>query len=172
MTRPDTAFTGPELCARPARDGVADLRRGDLSPAEVLAASAQRMDQVEADVNAMPTRCIARAQAAIADLPGYAAQNAGHAAWLAGLPIAIKDLMPVAFVTADMAGALDSPLYGMFDLFSSPGRDWSFIVRGEAGEQRMLPYIVARDREGFKAANGIGVLPDHGFADAAEGDER
>jgi transcriptional regulator GlxA family with amidase domain len=59
-----------------------------------------------------------------------------------------------------------SALYGMFDLFSSPGRDWSFIVTGEAGEQRMQPYIVARDRQSFKAANGIGVSPDHGFADA------
>ncbi len=28
-----------------------------------------------------------------------------------------KDLLPVSFVTADMAGALDSPLYGMFDIF-------------------------------------------------------
>ncbi|MGM0678063.1 MAG: efflux RND transporter permease subunit [Pseudomonadota bacterium] len=27
-----------------------------------------------------------------------------------------KDLLPVVFVTADMAGRLDSPLYGMFDL--------------------------------------------------------
>ena len=37
-----------------------------------------------------------------------------------------------------------SALFGMFDLFSSPGRDWSFIVTGEAGEQRMRPYVVAR----------------------------
>ncbi len=28
-----------------------------------------------------------------------------------------KDLLPVVFVTADMAGDLDSPLYGMFDVF-------------------------------------------------------
>lgn len=28
-----------------------------------------------------------------------------------------KDLLPVSFVTADMAGHLDSPLYGMFDVF-------------------------------------------------------
>ena len=28
-----------------------------------------------------------------------------------------KDLLPVVFVTADMAGDTDSPLYGMFDLF-------------------------------------------------------
>ena len=29
-----------------------------------------------------------------------------------------KDLLPVVFVTADMAGDLDSPLYGMFDLLA------------------------------------------------------
>ncbi|MFW5427279.1 MAG: efflux RND transporter permease subunit [Methylophagaceae bacterium] len=28
-----------------------------------------------------------------------------------------KDLLPVVFVTADMAGDLDSPLYGMFDIY-------------------------------------------------------
>ena len=31
-------------------------------------------------------------------------------------PIFHKDLMPVNFVTADMAGAVDSPLYGMFKM--------------------------------------------------------
>ena len=30
-----------------------------------------------------------------------------------------KDMLPVVFVTADMAGALDSPLYGMFDIYAS-----------------------------------------------------
>jgi multidrug efflux pump subunit AcrB len=34
-----------------------------------------------------------------------------------------KDLLPVVFVTADMAGELDSPLYGMFDLFSKLSRE-------------------------------------------------
>ncbi len=29
-----------------------------------------------------------------------------------------KDLLPVSFVTADMAGDLDSPLYGMFDIYN------------------------------------------------------
>jgi len=41
-----------------------------------------------------------------------------------------KDLLPVSFVTADMAGELDSPLYGMFDIFSSlqsKGIDQFFI---------------------------------------------
>jgi multidrug efflux pump subunit AcrB len=32
-----------------------------------------------------------------------------------------KDLLPVVFVTADMAGPLDSPLYGMFSLMSRIG---------------------------------------------------
>jgi len=32
-----------------------------------------------------------------------------------------KDLLPVTFVTGDMAGALDSPLYGMFDLVGQVG---------------------------------------------------
>lgn len=34
-----------------------------------------------------------------------------------------KDLLPVTFVTADMAGDLDSPLYGMFDLIGQLGEE-------------------------------------------------
>ena len=34
-----------------------------------------------------------------------------------------KDLLPVVFVTADMAGELDSPLYGMFDVLNQLKRD-------------------------------------------------
>ncbi|MFI4868782.1 MAG: efflux RND transporter permease subunit [Steroidobacterales bacterium] len=33
-----------------------------------------------------------------------------------------KDLLPVAYVTGDMAGRLDSPLYGMFDMVGHIGR--------------------------------------------------
>lgn len=53
-----------------------------------------------------------------------------------------------------------SSLFGMFDLFSSPGRDFKFITQGTAGEQCMKPFIVARTAEGFNAANGIWVRPD------------
>jgi transcriptional regulator GlxA family with amidase domain len=63
-----------------------------------------------------------------------------------------------------------STLFGMFDLFSSPGRDWSFIVAGEAGEQRMHPYVVARNVDGFQAANGIWIKPDHAFSDCPRPD--
>jgi multidrug efflux pump subunit AcrB len=37
-------------------------------------------------------------------------------------PIFHKDLMPVNFVVADMAGALDSPLYGVFQMRSEIGK--------------------------------------------------
>jgi len=53
-----------------------------------------------------------------------------------------KDLLPVTFVTGDMAGRLDSPLYGMFRLVSAIG---SQPPAGRVMEQR---FISAPDREG------------------------
>ncbi|WP_435099486.1 efflux RND transporter permease subunit [Arhodomonas sp. AD133] len=47
-----------------------------------------------------------------------------------------KDLMPVVFVTANMAGELDSPLYGMFDMVS---RLWSEpLPNGDAVSQHFV----------------------------------
>jgi multidrug efflux pump subunit AcrB len=46
-----------------------------------------------------------------------------------------KDLLPVVFVTADMAGKLDSPLYGMFELSNEIE---SFDFAGEPIEQRYI----------------------------------
>lgn len=58
-----------------------------------------------------------------------------------------------------------SALFGMFDLFSAPGRDWPFILSGEAGPQLMNPFIVAGDGAEFMAANGIPIRPHHALAD-------
>ena len=63
-----------------------------------------------------------------------------------------------------------STLYGMFDLFSSPGRDFAFITNGVAGPQRMYPYAVARQTEPFQAANGIWMKPDFNFDDCPRPD--
>jgi transcriptional regulator GlxA family with amidase domain len=63
-----------------------------------------------------------------------------------------------------------STLYGMFDLFSSPGRDFAFITTGEPGPQAMTPMIVARTRDGFVAANGITIAPHHDFNDCPQPD--
>ena len=60
-----------------------------------------------------------------------------------GMPRPLK----VAIVAVPEVTA--STLFGMFDLFSSPGRDYQFITRGVPGEQRMAPFIVARHRLGF-----------------------
>ncbi len=46
-----------------------------------------------------------------------------------------KDLLPVTFVTADMAGSLDSPLYGMFDLVKAVKEN---APGGGALEQRFI----------------------------------
>jgi transcriptional regulator GlxA family with amidase domain len=63
-----------------------------------------------------------------------------------------------------------SALFGMFDLFSSPGRDFSFITRGEAGPQRMRPFVVSSDGREFQAANGVWVRPDYCLADSPRPD--
>ena len=59
-----------------------------------------------------------------------------------------------------------SALFGMLDLFASAGRDWSFLLSGVAGEQRMRPYVVAAEAAGFTAANGVWVRPNWGLTDA------
>ena len=85
MTRPTTAFSGPELCAKSARDVIDLLRRGDVTTEDLINASLTRMDQVEPAVNAVVTRCPERARA----------RPAPKDSLLAGLPIGIKDLNPV-----------------------------------------------------------------------------
>ncbi len=46
-----------------------------------------------------------------------------------------KDLLPVVFVTGDVAGQTDSPLYGMFDIF--------FTLMGKEIDGRILPqYLI------------------------------
>lgn len=96
--RPDVPYTGPALCARPARDLVADLRTGTLEPQDVLDAAAQRIAQVEPAVNAMPTTCLDRAADEIAGLTERSQTEGQHPGWLAGLPVGIKDLNAVAGV--------------------------------------------------------------------------
>lgn len=100
--RPATRFSGPDLCALSATEVVGLLRRGEVSPAEVLDASLARTEAVDGAVNAMVTRCPDRARAALADLPAAQTANGGHPGWLAGLPIGVKDLTPVAGVRTTM----------------------------------------------------------------------
>ncbi|SFH27909.1 GlxA family transcriptional regulator [Modicisalibacter xianhensis] len=56
--------------------------------------------------------------------------------------------------------ATASTLYGLFDLFSSAGRDWNAVMHGRPGESRLAPVIVSRDGRGFRAGNGAWIEPD------------
>jgi transcriptional regulator GlxA family with amidase domain len=58
-----------------------------------------------------------------------------------------------------------SMLYGMYDLFSSAGRGWDYIIKGVAGEPRMHPYIVSAQLPGLYGLNRIWIRPDHSLDD-------
>ncbi len=98
QTAPTTQFTGPDICKLPAREVVALLKKREVSPKELLDASFQRIAQVEPAVNATVTTCPERAYAALEQLGEQATSNSDYAGWLAGLPIAIKDLTAVSGV--------------------------------------------------------------------------
>ena len=87
-------FTGPDLCRLQAHELVALLKNGEVSPRDCLDAAFARIEAVEPTINAMPTSCPERAYAAAENLDG----DEAHPGWLAGLPLGIKDLNPVAGV--------------------------------------------------------------------------
>ncbi len=59
-----------------------------------------------------------------------------------------------------------STLYGMFDLFASAGRDWTFLTTGRVGTSAVRPCIVARDKAPVAAFNGVTIMPHHALPDA------
>jgi transcriptional regulator GlxA family with amidase domain len=61
-----------------------------------------------------------------------------------------------------------STLYGMYDLFASAGRDWSFLTKGVAGEPRMRPYVVSKQQPGVCASNNVWIKSDHALDDCPE----
>src|SRR5689334_4695655 len=89
-----------ELWRMSAVEAVARLRKGEISPLELVEASAQRIGEIEPAVNALPTLCLDRAREHARHIMqgGAACEAAGEAGWLAGLPVAIKDLTDVAGV--------------------------------------------------------------------------
>lgn len=89
------SYSGSDLCRLQAFEVVELLKRRKVSPAELLAASFDRIKAVEPAINAMPTTCRDRAEAALANLDSA---DKNHPGYLGGLPIGIKDLTPVAGV--------------------------------------------------------------------------
>lgn len=90
MSPADPPFTGPDLCRLTACAVVDLLKRGEVSPRDLTDASLSRIAETSPAINAMVTPCPDRAR--------QAADAANPASLLAGLPIGIKDLTPVAGV--------------------------------------------------------------------------
>jgi amidase len=80
-----------ELIKKSACEIVALLKTGEISIEDTLAALEARIEQVDAEINALPTLCFERARAA-------AREGDRSNTVLAGIPIAIKDLTDVAGV--------------------------------------------------------------------------
>ena len=58
-----------------------------------------------------------------------------------------------------------SVVYGLYDLFSSAGRDWSFIVDGNPGTPLMQPVVVAVRPGPIVASNGVTISAARSLAD-------
>lgn len=78
-----------------ALDAVARLRRGEVSPLELIDAAERRHAAVNGAVNALVTPCFERARAAARRLMARPVESRGP---LCGLPIGVKDLNDVAGV--------------------------------------------------------------------------
>ena len=88
-----------DLISLTATEAVARLRRGEISPLELIDAAAARIAAVEPAVNALPTLCLDRARDHAKRLMAGQERDAeNEAGWLAGLPVSIKDLTDVAGV--------------------------------------------------------------------------
>lgn len=99
-----------ELYKLSAAELVTHLKSGEVTPTQAVEAAFARIESVEGAIHALPTLCRERALAAAkaieADTQTSAARKSDPA-WLAGLPIAVKDLNDVAGVRTTYG----SPIY-------------------------------------------------------------
>ncbi len=84
-----------ELIGMSAVDAVAALRKGDVKPSELVDAAAARIRAVEPRLNALPILDLDRARDTAVKREAAGLRPAAPPADLAGLPIAIKDLIDV-----------------------------------------------------------------------------
>ena len=96
-----------DLITMTANDVVNLLKKNEVSPIELLSALEKRINEIDTDVNALPTRCFPRAKSEANKLMQKPLEERGL---LAGLPIAIKDLAPVQGVKSTWG----SPVYKDF----------------------------------------------------------
>src|SRR5918996_19553 len=81
-----------------AREAVALLRRGEVSPLDLIAAAETRIAAIDPLINALPIRCFERARAQAQRLMAAGGFGDRGPGYLCGLPIVVKDLTAVAGV--------------------------------------------------------------------------
>lgn len=86
-------MTSSELWRLTATQAVMKLRRGKVSPLEMVEAAVSRIEAVEPKINALPIRFFDAAREQAKD---FRREDRQHPGWLAGLPVAIKDYNDVA----------------------------------------------------------------------------
>ena len=96
-----------ELWRLSAADVVDLLRRREVSPLELVEASAERIAATDGHLNAIPTLCIERARAHAERIMAEGPDTARPRGWLGGVPIAVKDLVEVEGVRTTWG----SPIY-------------------------------------------------------------
>ena len=87
-----------DLCRLTAREATALLRRGEVSPLDLIDAAEARIATVDPAINAIPIRCFDRARAHARRIMQDRTSSEDNRAHLLGLPIVVKDLTPVAGV--------------------------------------------------------------------------
>ncbi|MBA00469.1 MAG: amidase [Rhodospirillaceae bacterium] len=85
-------YASLDLIKMTAGEIVSLLKKNVVSPIELLDALEQRINEVDKEVNSLPTLCFTRARSEADKLMQKPIEDRGI---LAGLPIAIKDLAPV-----------------------------------------------------------------------------
>jgi transcriptional regulator GlxA family with amidase domain len=63
-----------------------------------------------------------------------------------------------------------SPLYGMYDLLQSAGRDWNLLIDGGPGKSLIQPIIVSANGKRFLTFNGLSVTPECTLAECSSPD--
>lgn len=113
-----------ELCRLTACEAVALLAAGEVSPLELVDAAAERITATDPHINALPTLCLERARTHARRLMRAGRRAGAGPQWLGGLPIAVKDLTPVAGVRTTWG----SPIYADY----IPDRSDVLVERLEA----------------------------------------
>lgn len=90
-----------------ATEAVQLLRKGEVSPLELIDAAAERIVATDGHINALPTLCLERAREHARRIMAAEKDIERPEPWLGGLPVAVKDLVDVAGVRTTHG----SPIY-------------------------------------------------------------